>query len=1215
PFFVNQFLIKLNELQKFHFDPSSESWHWKLPEIKNLEISGNVAELMAEKIGSLAKTSKTILKNASCLGASFQLSTLALVSNMSPTDTADTLKLCINSGLVQAIGDDYKYVAEFNLNEDEQAQTTLDAITYRFVHDRIQQAAYGLLEEEEKTALHFKIANILWEKEAHIAESKNLFIVANQMLLGLGLVTGLEFRLKVAHLFYLAGIRSKAAAAFDPAVQFFRSSFALIKEKPFEQDFTFSMYLGLAQSLFAQSLFDEPREIYLALLEQSQDRYQKAEVYDDYFILENSNNRFAQSLEICVAALSLFGIKIPDKVYPWHFLVDLLKAASRAGKTDWNEVFAWPESQDKDYIWSLKFLSNLAGPCFMTGDENKMALAHVLGAKLTFKKQELAPISPSNLINFAIMITVGLGKHEVGYNIGQFALRLCADRYDDPHVRGITQFMFHSFISFWRNHQLDAKPLWNSAYQSSMQAGNLVYAAYGNNRMAGESFYGGIPLPQIVTLCDEYKNFYLNNDLPDMKANISLFRQFSDALSGNTLSPLDWNQEEFNEEVIWAQFQDHNYISGQTVFTILKTWGHFLMGDLTKAVDFAAQTQTRIKSVFGMPEQMEFVFLQAMIDAQDLPNRGFLKRFTTKIAIRAKLKKLASWAKESPLNFEHRYLLARGMFHESQNQLVRAAMDFENSIISARKSQQNHIEALSLERAGELQMKRGFLASGESLLKQAHKKYLFWGARPKAKAITEKFAEFDFEEKDISGTHSFTSSIEGLDAISIVKASTHLAESILLEDILQGLIDIAVENAGANYGVFLLEEDGVMNVQAILDLKAGKREVMQSIALSQFKELCHPVVNKIILGEEAILLRNAAEYGEYTSDPYIIAQKTPSVLAIPIRNQGRLRGVIYLENRLVSAAFTNEHVVVLKLLTSQMVKTIENAYLYKNLQAAHDDLEEKVIERTKELNTSLTEVSAAKDKIMESITYANQIQKSLLPREDFFNQLLPNNFVIWKPRDVVGGDFYQIYKVEGGILLIVADCTGHGVPGALMTMIAASAIRQFVVNEKIREPKELLSRVNLAVKLVLSQNRSDSLSDDGLDAAVCFLPTGNKEIIFSGAKLDLFYQEKGKINRVKGKNQSLGYRRSKDDFDYQQHIIPVESGAHFYLTTDGIIDQEGGAKGFPYNNKKLTALLEEALQLPIEKQSEFIFKIISEYRGLHSRTDDMAMVGFSLDSE
>ena len=291
----------------------------------------------------------------------------------------------------------------------------------------------------------------------------------------------------------------------------------------------------------------------------------------------------------------------------------------------------------------------------------------------------------------------------------------------------------------------------------------------------------------------------------------------------------------------------------------------------------------------------------------------------------------------------------------------------------------------------------------------------------------------------------------------------------------------------------------------------------------------------------------------------------------------------------------------------------------KELEKHRDHLEQMVNERTSELRKALEEVEAANQEIMESLRYAKTIQRSLLADPNEVRTYLPDCFFIWIPCEIVSGDIFYTDCFGDNIIIAVIDCTGHGVPGAVMTMLAFSAIRRVTRNEECRDPAEILKRMNRIIKTTLQQDTEYALSDDGLDAAVARIQLSEaigaserspEELIFAGAKLSLTCVYDEAIRTIKGDRQSIGYKNSDLDFTFSKHSVKIEAGMSFYMASDGFTDQLGGKKGLRFGTRRFKNLLKENAELSFEAQQEKILQTFNEYRGDNERQDDVTVVGF-----
>lgn len=284
--------------------------------------------------------------------------------------------------------------------------------------------------------------------------------------------------------------------------------------------------------------------------------------------------------------------------------------------------------------------------------------------------------------------------------------------------------------------------------------------------------------------------------------------------------------------------------------------------------------------------------------------------------------------------------------------------------------------------------------------------------------------------------------------------------------------------------------------------------------------------------------------------------------------------------------------------------------MVRELSALYQSLERKVEERTIELNRALQEIETSNRKIVDGIRYSKRIQNSLLPEPERLRTVLPQSFCLWMPRDVVGGDFYYAESFGDDLVIAVIDCTGHGVPGALMTMVAASALRRIIIDEECRNPAVILQKLNMNVKQLLHQDSQSTLSDDGLDASFCHIDLQNRQLTFAGARQPLTCIRDGRVETIRGDRHSIGYKKSDLAFEFTNHSLELDDKTTVYLYTDGITDQLGGERRLPFGTRRLGTLLLGHRHLPLPDQQEVILKAFQAYAGANEIQDDVTILGF-----
>lgn len=276
-----------------------------------------------------------------------------------------------------------------------------------------------------------------------------------------------------------------------------------------------------------------------------------------------------------------------------------------------------------------------------------------------------------------------------------------------------------------------------------------------------------------------------------------------------------------------------------------------------------------------------------------------------------------------------------------------------------------------------------------------------------------------------------------------------------------------------------------------------------------------------------------------------------------------------------------------------------------DLSLAFDSMIAKIRERTYELEQSNLEMAQTQRKLRASIDYACLIQRAILPDRQMSDVLGDQISVIWRPRDVVGGDIYFFQEAKQGCLIGLFDCAGHGVPGALMTMLLRAALDQAIKSEPIHDPALLLQRVDAILRVMMDSQQSMNLATN-VDAALVYADFVQKKVLFAGAKTSLYYNNGQEIHEVKGVKRALDDKHQGTFVNQEVSMINTS----FYLVSDGLLDQSGGKKRFGFGNKRFTKLLLKHQALPLDEQMNEVMDAVDSYRGDLPQRDDISLMAF-----
>jgi serine phosphatase RsbU (regulator of sigma subunit) len=277
-----------------------------------------------------------------------------------------------------------------------------------------------------------------------------------------------------------------------------------------------------------------------------------------------------------------------------------------------------------------------------------------------------------------------------------------------------------------------------------------------------------------------------------------------------------------------------------------------------------------------------------------------------------------------------------------------------------------------------------------------------------------------------------------------------------------------------------------------------------------------------------------------------------------------------------------------------------------------ENLEQKVVQRTEELNLANNRLAEFNKQILDSIHYAQLIQASILPSDEIIARHVDDFFALYLPRDLVGGDFYFFREVDDGWLLAVIDCTGHGVPGAFMTMTANAVLSNIISSGEADSPATIIENLNRQFHATLHRNSGDRLIDYGLDIGLCHFKKSENMLMYSGARIDLHYVVGGEMQTIGGQRKSIGYRRSDRQLRLENHAVEITGDISFYMASDGILDQSGGIEGWGFGRRRLSGMINRAANLPATVQKEQIRQELAEYQGMYPQRDDITVIGFRL---
>ncbi|OJJ15985.1 hypothetical protein BKI52_35010 [marine bacterium AO1-C] len=1231
-FFVSQFLTSLYEEMLLTYSFKKQSWEWDIQRIQQRKITDNVAELMTDKVSNLPEDVQKTLKIAACFGNKFNLNEVAHIQKTTPENVFKSLWVAISAGYVNSPGN------HLSASALDQSDLQIEQAQFTFAHARIEQAIYGLLSLPEQEQLHQKIGQLLYEKQG--ASDDFIFAIVNHFNRFITSSDDSSLQLLVAQLNHKAGQKAQKANAYEAAINYYAIATTCLNNKNWEEHYPlmFDVYFQCTACALLTGEFELAQNLYNQLLQQDLELLDRVETYQALSDLSLAQSKVEQSLEQAFEALGLLGIELPtqEETYADFQIIEYALANQHYADVTTEDIMNNRFIDSRKELLELKLWLKVGLTSYILGKVSVSSWAVMKGVNITLTKGS-SPQAASFLLSYG-MSKVYEGDHLGAYKIGKLALNL-SEKVNSKTDNAMVNYLFGANILHWVSHQRKNARYQRKAIEDGLEGGNHAAAAYGMFSLLLGLFLTGHHLEEVEA---EYNTFlptlkridqfiYKDNVIP------GIFKPLQQ-LQGKTPYTTSFDSEDFNE----VQFVDECQNNGLALFYTAQARNLYIFNHFEQGAQLAEHYSLILQSFPSLISATEGVFYIALHLLAVYDNREKAQQAQDLVLIDEVIQKMEKWALDAPTNFRarHLFLLAEKAHLVEQKQFD--AIDlYEMAIEEAHRTEYLYLEAMVHERLANFWLQHKKESYARLHLKQAAQLYKGWGAKAKVKMMQEQFPYFlsgdrhnlkNTEAERTAGeiqfystTHRSSTGGGVLDFNTILKSTNTLIGEVRLEPLLEKMLRIVAENAGAQR-IFIIEnvqDDLIVRLKGELEGKEmGINEL--GIPLDKSTQLPVSLINYVFRNKTSEVIPNAVEEKLLRKDAYVRKNRPKSVLCYPIIRQERVSIIFYMENNLAIGAFTSERLEILNILSSQITVSIENALLYENL-------EEKVKERTEELRSKNKEMSAQAEimrdmyqqlqkrnkDVTSSINYARRIQTAALPLLKHIKQQLPELFLIYRPRDIVSGDFYWYGEKEGKVIISAIDCTGHGVPGAFMSMIANTLLKQIVYNKKITDPGQILESLHIQVLTALRQRQSEN--SDGMDMTICVIDKKQRKLQFAGAKNPMYFIQKQELQEVKGNIMPIGgVWKRVERREFTTHTFALDTTTTVYIHSDGYQDQLGGPAKFPkkFMKKKFRTKLFDNHEKPMAEQQQIMEDALDEWMGeLHHQTDDILLIGFRITPE
>lgn len=970
PFFTNQFLKRLQREGYISFNYAEGTWQCDITQVKSLALTEDVVSLMASQLQKLPQQTQTVLKLASCIGSQFELSTLAISLEKTLSETAATLWPALKEGFILAATDVYKF---YQVEQVDNRSIDIEETGYRFLHDRVQQAAYSLLSIEQQTEVHLSIGQHLLaqaekENRQEAEKSSRLFEITHHLNLGSALLNTKQQRENLAELNLETGRKAKMAAAFSSAATFFRQGITLLPTEAWQSRYGLmrSLHENAAEAAYLSAEFDEMARMIEAVQTYAKNTLDQIKVYEVQIQAYMAQGKLSEAIAYGLEILEQLGIHLPASPVPDDIDTAINRTFQTLAGRHPGELIDLPLMSAPEKLGALSILARV-GPCAYQAAPMLLPLTVMEQVNLSMEYGN-APLSANGYGFFGLILCGVVGNIEVGYQFGQLALAL-VDKLDAVVVRAEALFVVNADVLHYQEHVSTTLLGLQEAYTVGLETGNFEFAALSSYIYAYHAYANGNNLKKLDERISHYTIQLQQNKQQNAVTLTQALHQAINNLLGYSNQPTLLAGDIYDRNDMLPQHERNQNATAIFSFYYNEMILGYLLEDFSQAVERAQLAENYIQGVTANIVVPLFYFYDALsqlayyitlLDNANITEEKATQQQTLMARAEESQQKIARWATHAPMNYQHKYqLIEAERLHALGDN--KTAMDFYDEAIAGAKVN-NYIqdEAIAYERAAHFYRRWGKQKVAAGYMQEAYYCYARWGADAKVSELERHYpALLDpvLQNRDTNinpfetilapaqsikrPRHSSIHINEALDFAAVMQASQALTRTIQLDDLLSQLTQIILRQSGGDRcALILTDAEGTLHLEATA---TPDHSDQTRLPLKNNPQLPVKLLNYVKNTQETVVIDDLKTELP-VMDGYLKQTQPKSLICLPLLNQGQLIGLLYLHNQSTSGIFTQDRILTLSFLAAQAAIALENARLYQQSQSYAQQLEQSQLQ-------------------------------------------------------------------------------------------------------------------------------------------------------------------------------------------------------------------------------------------------------------------------------
>ncbi|MHC0065058.1 AAA family ATPase [Nostoc sp. UIC 10890] len=962
PFFAIQFLKALHQDGLIEFNFESGFWQCDITQTNQQAVTDDVVKFMVFQLKRLHQSTQNVLQLAACIGNQFDLATLAIVSESSEIETAASLWKALQEGLILPISDVYKFYQQESLVishlslVDSQKQMTNDngqmTVSYKFLHDRVQQAAYSLIPDNQKQATHLKIGQLLLENSSQIEQEEKLFDIVGHLNLGQELMTQSNEREALAQLNLAAAGKAKSSTAYTAARVYLQTGIELLTVNCWQDQYklTLSLYVAATEAAYLNADFDGMEQIAVLVLQSAQTILDKVKIYEIQIAAQTAQSRILEAIAVGRDALKQLGVELPIEPNNAEIAKSLQVLASQLEGKRIEELADLPVMTDPQAKPAMKLLGMLFAPVF----QGMPGLLPLISSKMVSLSLQFGN-TPASTVGYGLhgmVLCAFLGEVETGYGFGQLALSLL-ERFNVPEFKSTILMLFGGFIQHHQKALSATIPTVKAGFSSGMETGDFLHAGYNLCCYSYAVFWSGSELNNLESDIASYNAALTQAKQHSAQTYVSIMRQAAQNFRESQIQPDCLSGTIYDETVMIPKHRQANELTVMAELHVYKLLLAYSFGNYKAAIAYIEQCQQYLLAVSGLIFVPIFHFYAALTHLALFSTQSKVEQAEILAQVKIHQSTLHHSAQNAPMNHLHKWHLVEAEKQRVLGNKAEALEHYDRAIFLAKENEYVNEEALSNELATKFYLDWGKEKLAQAYMHQAYYCYARWGAKAKIENLEKRYPQLlqsilqhqrislnPLETVNFRGTSSSTrtsstdsSSIsDTLDFTSVLKAAQAISSSLELDQLITSLTRIILENSGAKKVALILPHNDTWQVRAITSINHQEiQTILDPQSLDTCQDIPGNIINYVKNTKQTVVIDNCKTDILGLIGEYMHLMQPQSVLSTPIINQGRLVGILYLENQLTQGVFTSDRLSVVNFLCTQAAISLENAQLYNHL--------------------------------------------------------------------------------------------------------------------------------------------------------------------------------------------------------------------------------------------------------------------------------------------